>query len=225
MQVSVIVPALNEEERIAEAIDRAWLAGANEVIVADGGSTDRTVAICLQSHCLLIECKPGRAAQQNAGAAAASGSVLLFLHADCSLAEGSVAQIVRAVGDGHQFGAFQQRIEAPGMLYRWLEWGNARRVLWWGLAYGDQAIFIDRELFMKLGMFADVKLMEDLLLMRSARKHSWPVLLPGPLHVSARRWQKHGVIRQTLRNWLLVAAWKCGISTDRLAAFYRRHDR
>ena len=224
MQVSIIVPALNEQHGIALAIERAWGAGAHEVIVVDGGSSDQTPAICRQSRCCYRVSSPGRAAQQNAGAAAASGDVLLFLHADNYLAAGGVAQILRAVNEGARSGAFRQRIEAEGRFYRWLESGNARRVQWWGLAYGDQGIFVTRELFDRVGGFPHVKLMEDLLLMRQARRIVRPVLLPGPLYVSARRWQRHGVLRQTLRNRMLLAAWHCGVPPDRLAAFYRRHD-
>jgi len=224
LQVSVIVPALNEEERISTAIDRAWKAGAAEVIVVDGGSRDRTVEICEAAECHLVRSEPGRAVQQNAGARAANGDVLLFLHADCHLADGSIAQVVRAVNDRNRCGAFRQRIDSEGFLYRWLEWGNARRVLWWGLPYGDQAIYFERRFFNELGGFPQVKLMEDLLLMRRARKRSWPVLLDGPVHVSARRWRKHGIVRQTLRNAMLLTAWRCGVPPDRLATYYRRHD-
>jgi hypothetical protein len=110
------------------------------------------------------------------------------------------------------------------MLYRCLDRGNAARVRWRGSAYGDQAIWMRRQLFFDLGGFPDVPLLEDLLLMRRFRRRAWPVLLPGPLHVSARRWQRHGVMRQTLRNWSILAAHACGASPQRLAHWYRRHD-
>ena len=225
MLISFIIPVLNEQHGIAQAIELAWEAGAHEVIVVDGGSTDATAEICRRARCTFLQSQPGRAAQQNAGAAAANGSMLLFLHADNHLAAGAAQQVAQAVTEGAQCGAFRQQIDAPGRLYRYLEWGNARRVLWWGLPYGDQAIFLTRELFESAGQFPEVRLMEDLLLMRRVRRTAFPVLLPGPLHVNARRWQQHGVIRQTARNWLLLLAWRCGISTDRLARFYRRHDK
>jgi rSAM/selenodomain-associated transferase 2 len=224
LRISVIVPALHEEAGIVAAIKRAWEAGAAEVIVVDGGSHDQTVALCQAARCRLIQSSPGRGVQQNAGAAAAVGEVLLFLHADNQLAPGSVQQVVAAVEAGHRCGAFRQQIAATGWFYRALEWGNARRVIWWGLPYGDQGIFFCRALFEQLGGFPEVKLMEDLLLMRRARRRAWPVLLAGPLKVSPRRWQRHGPLRQTLRNWSLLLAWRCGVSTDRLADYYRRHD-
>ena len=121
-------------------------------------------------------------------------------------------------------GAFSQRIDAGGLAFRLLEWGNARRARWLGLPYGDQAIFVRREAFFAAGGFPDVPLMEDVLLMQRLRRRAWPLLLPGPVHVSARRWQRHGVVRQTIRNWALLAAFASGISPERLARYYRRHD-
>ena len=93
----------------------------------------------------------------------------------------------------------------------------------WGLPYGDQGIFVDRRLYEEVGGFADQPLMEDLDLMWRLRRRARPILLPGPLRVSARRWQRHGVVWQTLRNWSLVAAWRCGVPADRLARYYPVH--
>jgi rSAM/selenodomain-associated transferase 2 len=175
----------------------------------------------------VIQSPPGRALQQNAGAAAARGPILLFQHADCWLAADSLRQIVRALNErpAAVAGAFRQRIAAQGPLYRLLEQGNAARVRWFGLAYGDQGIFVRRAIFEQIGGFAAVPLMEDVMLMRQLRRHGRPLLLPGPLHVSARRWRRQGVIRQTARNWCLLAAFFCGVSPASLARHYRRHDR
>jgi rSAM/selenodomain-associated transferase 2 len=225
VDVSVIIPALNEAETIRQAIDSAWQAGAAEVIVADGGSSDGTFEIVEACNCQLVRSAPGRAVQQNAGADQARGDVLLFLHADNRLADSAVSQIEAALKRKQVLGgAFRQRIDASGFLYRCLEWGNAARVRCFGLPYGDQAIFLRREIFYELGRFPEVRLMEDVKLMQKLRRRARPVLLPGPMYVSPRRWQRHGVIRQTLRNWSLLAAFICGVSPDRLAAFYRRHD-
>ncbi len=120
-------------------------------------------------------------------------------------------------------GAFRQQIEAEGLLYRWLERGNAWRVRRRGLPYGDQGIFVRRPLFEELGGFPDVRLMEDVLLMKALRRRAWPALLPGPLHVNARRWRRQGVIRQTIRNWLLLSAARAGVHPNRLARFYALH--
>ncbi|WP_197442346.1 TIGR04283 family arsenosugar biosynthesis glycosyltransferase [Lignipirellula cremea] len=222
--VSVIIPTWNEEAGVVLAIERAWSAGADEVIVADGGSQDETCTLAGQSDCRLVTSPAGRARQQNAGAMAASGRVLLFQHADNWLAAGAIDQVREAIAGGAECGAFCQRIEAAGLLYRLLEWGNGRRVAWRGSPYGDQSIFVERTAFEAVGRFPEVPLLEDLLLMRQLRRRSRPRLLPGPLHVNARRWQKYGVLRQTLRNWRLLAAHRWGASPDQLASAYPRHD-
>ena len=224
-RISIVIPALNEAVKIGAAVRHALDAQPHEVIVVDGGSSDDTAALAKQAGAFLLRSEPGRAMQQNCGARHATGDVLLFLHADTWLPPEALRQMERALSDAAiGCGAFRQRIEAEGFLYRLLERGNARRVTRRGMAYGDQGIFIRRALFDELGGFPQVGLMEDVLLSKRMRRHVWPVLLPGPLHVSARRWREHGVIRQTARNWLLLAAAWCGVSPDRLARFYARHD-
>lgn len=225
VNVSVIIPTLNEAALIGHTLQRTWAAGAEEVIVVDGGSHDGTPELALQAGCVPLRSPPGRAEQQNAGARRARGEVLLFLHADTWLAADGVCQIKAALADPAVLGgAFRQRIEASRWAFRLLEWGNARRVLWFGLPYGDQGIFLRRDLFERLGGFPSVPLLEDLLLMRRFRHYGRPVLLPGPLHVSPRRWLRYGVVRQTLRSWSLLAAYALGVSPGRLARFYPRHD-
>lgn len=224
MKISIIIPALNEAANIAPAVERAWATRPQEVLVADGGSDDGTPALAQQAGGVVISSPRGRGIQQNRAAAAATGDVLLFLHADTWLAADGLQQLTAAMKNPRVVcGAFRQRIESPGWIYRRLEQGNALRAAWRGLPYGDQGIFVRREAFQQVGGFPEVGLMEDLLLMKALRRRAWPVLLPGPLHVSARRWQRYGVVRQTARNWLLLAAARLGIPPDRLAAFYPRH--
>ena len=219
--LTVIIPALNEAAGIQRAVESAWNAGAKQVIVADGGSDDETCALAALARAEVVISRRGRAAQQNAGAQRATGDVLLFLHADNWL-EGNVGrQIEAALTDARVLhGALRQRIDAAAWKYRLLERGNAARVRWCGLPYGDQAIFVRSETFRQLGGFPDVPLMEDLILMQRLRRLAWPALLPGPVYVNPRRWQKRGVVRQTLRNWSLVAAHSVGVSPERLARFY-----
>lgn len=224
MDISIIIPVLNEAERIACAVRRACETNAAEVIVVDGGSVDGTAALAKSAGANVIESSPGRSKQQNAGARQARGDVLLFLHADCWLAPGALVQIDEALAEAQiQCGAFRQRIEAEGRRYRWLEQGNAWRVRRRGLPYGDQGIFVRRATFEAQGGFPEVRFLEDVMLMRQLRGQAWPALLPGPIYVSPRRWQKHGVVRQTVRNWLLLAAFRLGVHPDRLAAFYAPH--
>lgn len=225
MRISAIIPVVNEESRIENAIEKAWLAGADEVIVVDGNSTDNTAALAQNSNCSLIQSTPGRAKQQNHGVQQATGVVVLFLHADTWLEEGGCDQIRSCLADREVLaGAFQQQIESQNRLVRWIERGNARRVRWFNLAYGDQGIFVRKEVFDAIGGFPDVPLMEDYILSQRLRKQAPFALLPGPLHVDARRWEKQGALRQTLRNWSITAAFRLGVSPERLAQHYRRHD-
>ncbi len=226
MNISIIIPVLNEAERLEYAIERAWAAGAAEVIVSDGGSSDDSKEVAKNCRCQLVEGPPGRAIQQNRAAAVAEGDVLLFLHADTWLAEGTAAQIEAALATSVSKvvgGAFRQNIEARGLCFRLLEFGNALRVRVLRLPYGDQGIFVRREIFESLGGFPEIPLMEDLRFMRKLRRKHRIALLEGPLHVSARRWQKHGVLRQTLRNWGILTAEKLGVSPDRLSRHYANH--
>ena len=224
MKLSVIIPALNEAESIQRAIESSLALSPHEVILADGGSSDNTVALARELDCRIIECSRGRALQQNAGAAAATGDVFLFLHADSWLvpeARGQIEQSLRSpLIPG---GAFHHRIDADGLLFRLVEAGDALRVCCTRIAYGDQGIFLRREVFEALGGFPGIRLMEDVRLMKSLRQCGRLALLPGPLHVSARRWQKHGAVRQTLRNWCLLTAESLGVHPDRLADLYALH--
>lgn len=232
MKVTVVIPVINEALSIARAVELAWKAGADEVIVVDGGSSDSTVEICQQTRCRVITSPAGRGIQLNAGAAEATGDVLLFLHADNWLVENSIQQIKSLdVNLDLLFGGFHQRIEHPGRIYRWIERGNAWRIRWRGLVYGDQAMFVSKSLFESAGGFRAIVLMEDLAFSQKLKtRHSnqpsrpRPQLLAGPTHVDARRWQAAGPIRQTLRNWMLSTAYLFGADPLRLAERYGRHD-
>ena len=220
MLISVIIPTLNEDANIAALIEQTRGIGDCEIIVVDGGSTDGTCARATGADRVLISSQ-GRAKQQNLGAEACLGDVLLFLHADCRLPPTALNSIHEAMADDRVVGGcFQQRIDSPGLLFRWIERGNAWRVRLFKLAYGDQAIFVRRTVFEQLGRFPEMRLMEDVFLMKLLRRAGHFVLLPDCLAVSARRWQRHGVIRQTLRNWMLLTLALCGVSSDRLARFY-----
>lgn len=224
MDLSIIIPTLNEQTTIANAIDRAWALSPREVIVADGGSQDDTRKLAQQKATQVLAAPQGRGPQQNAGAAVAQGDALLFLHADTWLQAASREQLNVALDDGRtQYGAFCQAIEASGTLYRLLEAGNSFRARRLRIPYGDQGLFFRRDFFESAGGFPNLPLMEDLRLMRQLRQqgHS-PTILPGPLFVSARRWQQRGVVRQTLRNWSLVRQDRQGVPAEQLVVQYSK---
>jgi len=221
MPTSIIIPTLNEAANIAARIGKARLLDPVEIIVVDGGSDDGTCAAAADAD-RVLSAPRGRAPQQNAGAAASCGDTLLFLHADCWLGPEAFSQVERALTDGLcAGGCFRQSIDARGWRYRWLERGNALRVGLWGLAYGDQGIFVRREVFNRLGGFPSLALMEDLFFMKRLRRAGRIALLDGPLHVSARRWEEQGVFRQTARNWWMTALAGVGVSPNTLAGRYQ----
>lgn len=217
--ISVIIPTLNEEARVADAIASAIDAGAAEVIISDGGSTDATsLRAQAAGASKIVSSLPGRGIQLNSGAVLATREIVLFLHADNRLG----SECLRQVCDHPDatWGAFHQRIDSSRRIYRAIEFGNAARVRCRSMAFGDQAIFVRREFFCKQGGFAEVPLMEDVDLSRRLRKIDKPLLLPGPIVISARRWEQQGVLRQTLRNWSLQLSFAIGVSPEKLRRRY-----
>jgi rSAM/selenodomain-associated transferase 2 len=220
MTVSVIIPTLNEENCLGETLRLLHEQQPHEVIVVDGGSTDATWRIAAVAAYLLHGPR-GRAAQMNHGAAHATGEVLLFLHADCSLEPGALAAAERCLAQrGVAAGCFRMTVAAPGGVYRLIGAAATARVRLTGLVYGDQGLFVRRDRFERVGGFPPLRLMEDVIISRALRRLGRMVVAPKQIFVSPRRWQHQGVLRQSLRNWALTALAAGGVHPDRLAAFY-----
>ena len=219
MTVSVLIPTLNEADEIAASIQSAVDAGADEVIVADGGSTDPTVPIAEATGAHVIRASAGRGTQLRPAAEIASGDYVLILHADNRLHPSCLNELERSHA---AWGGCWQRIDAGGVVYRALEYGNAMRIRTRGLVFGDQAMFIRRSLLTAIGGVPTVPLMEDVLLSRQLRRRHRPVLLNSPVQVDARRWQSRGVVGQTLRNWRIQIAHRWGADERRLMQRYQR---
>jgi rSAM/selenodomain-associated transferase 2 len=218
--VSVVIPAIDEQAVIATSVRSALAAGAGEVIVVDGGSSDQTGRVATDNGASqIVSSAPGRGLQLNAGARQATGEYLLFLHADNQLGDQCLSQICQH--PQARWGAFRQSIDSPRKIFRIIEWGNALRARRRGMPFGDQAIFVRRQLFLDQGGFPEIPLMEDVELAKRLRRIDRPLLLAGPLTVSARRWEKNGVVRQTLRNWRIQFCYALGASPETLRRWYR----
>jgi rSAM/selenodomain-associated transferase 2 len=220
MSISVIIPTLNEASGVADTIASVRAQRPREIIVVDGGSTDAT---CTQAAGAdqLLHAPRGRASQMNTGAARATGTILLFLHADCLLEEAALLEAERCLQRrGVAAGCFSMRVRAQGILYRSIDACATARVRLTGLAYGDQGLFVSRDRFERVGGFPPLRLMEDLYLSRQLRRQGRIVVAARRIFVSPRRWQRAGIIRQSLRNWTLTALAAAGMHPNRLAAFY-----
>lgn len=218
--VSVIIPTLNEAEHLGKTIESLRRYGACEIIVVDGGSTDETLEIARTAD-VRMTAPRGRASQMNAGASQAKGTYLLFLHADCQIECGALEEVRRiCAATNVAAGCFRMRIQATGPLYRCIEWSATWRTRLTGLIYGDQGMFLRRSVFDSVGGFPPVALMEDLCLSRRLKRLGRILVADSSIYVSARRWQRCGIVRQTLRNWTLTALAGLGVHPNRLARFY-----
>jgi uncharacterized protein len=222
-RISVIISTLNEAAHIAGTLESVRKSSPHEIIVVDGGSTDETSAVVQKSAATVIHSKPNRARQMNAGAARATGNVLIFLHADTALPENWTSVVADTLkAPGVVAGSFGFRVSEsfPG---RWLvEWATNLRSRWFQNPYGDQTQFLRRALFEELGGFADLPIMEDYELNQRLRQRGRVATATTPAITSGRRWKKLGVVQTTLINRMIIAGYHLGVCPDRLARFYRR---
>jgi rSAM/selenodomain-associated transferase 2 len=219
VKVSVIIPALNEAKGIGGAVASA--AGAAEVIVADGGSSDGTVEAALGSGARVVRSAPGRGLQMDEASRAASGDVLLFLHADTRLPPLWRGAVADALDDrGVAGGAFSLSFDSDAGWFRLLERAVALRCRALGLVYGDQAIFARKEAFSTAGGFRGLPLMEDVDCVRRLKRLGRVVVLRDKVTTSSRRWMEGGLVANTLKNLVLLSLYFLGLSPERLYAIY-----
>lgn len=221
-RVSIIVPTRNERLTIAETLRALREPEVLEVIVVDAASEDGTAAAARPFADQLIDCAPGRGRQMNAGARAARGEILFFLHADTRVPSGFARAIVSAVDDPAVVGGrFDIDVEgdAPGL--RVVAEAVNLRSRWTRLFTGDQGLFIRREAFERLGGFREMPIFEDLEMALAMRRAGRIACLRERLRTSGRRWQRRGVVRTVLLMWLLRALYFAGVAPERLARLYR----
>lgn len=230
--LSIIIPVLNEAPQIQHTLGRLQhqTKGAQgvEIIVVDGGSSDGTVDIVKTHNTTLIMSPPGRAQQMNAGAAIASGDILLFLHGDTQLPDRFITRIRQtlpgplAEPNTPIAGAFSLKIGGEQRGLRLVEWGVRWRSQQFNLPYGDQGLFVRREAFEALGGFPELPIMEDFEFVRQLQRQGRITILPEAVTTSARRWQTLGIWRTTALNQLVVLGYLLGIPPTTLRRWYRQ---
>jgi len=226
--LSIIVPALNEAADIAAFLRdlQPLRARGVELILADGGSCDATIALATPLVDRVACSLRGRATQMNAGASIAGGEVLLFLHADCTLPAGSDRLILHGLEDsGRKWGRFDVRLSGNPVLLRVVETLMNWRSRVTGICTGDQGLFVDRSLFDEIGGFPDIALMEDIAISKRLKRHSAPLCIPARLITSSRRWEKHGIWRTIVIMWRLRLAYFLGAEPGRLAEIYHGREK
>lgn len=223
MTLSIIVPVLNESVALLALLEQLLLLrrGGVEVIIVDGGSEDGTATIAECAGFRVLRSERGRARQMNAGARAAGGEVLLFLHADTRLPEGAERLIRAALADGrHVWGRFDVKFDVHSWTMDATAIGMNLRSRLTGIATGDHAIFMTRPAFDAVGGFPDQPLMEDVEISSRLRERTRPACIRRPVVTSARRWQTRGAWRTIFLMWRLRLAYWRGASPVDLARQY-----
>ncbi len=218
-QISIIVPVLDEGAGLEAFLVQfaSWREAGDELIVVDGGSRDDSRVRAAPWCDCVLQAPRGRALQMNAGAAAARGTLLWFVHADC-VVDADLRPALLAAGG---WGRCDVRLDDRAAVFRLIETLMNLRSRLTGIATGDQGIFVPRELFAAVGGYREIALMEDIALSAALCRHARPVCLRTRLVTSARRWRQRGILRTVFLMWSLRFAWFCGVPASRLARWYR----
>ncbi len=222
VQLSVVIPTLDEAERVTASVSSAR-EGASEVLVVDGGSRDGTPGRAETAGARVITSTPGRARQLGVGAEAARGDIVLFLHADTRLPVGWADAVRAALADPAVVGgAFAFRFDQRTPLLRVLEWGTWLRVRLLRMPYGDQALFVRRSVLEAMGGVPQVPVMEDVDLVAGMKRRGRLALLREPVSTSARRFLEGGPLRTAIRHLVAALARAVGVDRQALADWLRR---
>ncbi len=220
LSIGIVVPVLNEAAILEGALERLrQVAGASAVVIVDGSSTDGSAHIARQLFPTEICPEANRGMQLNRGARCLKTDILLFLHADSQLPQGFDLQIRRALQDPAVVGGcFQLRFDAARPMLRFYSW--CTRFSGRFFHFGDQGLFVRREVFQQMDGFRPLPFLEDVDFLRRLRRLGRFAVLPVPVVTSARRFLHYGVVRLQLRNILVVTLFEFGVSPHRLARFY-----
>ena len=222
-RISVIIPTYNEENKIESLIDIIKERGdpaVAEIIVSDGGSTDytREIAEARGTRCIVSPQK-GRAHQLNSGAQNASGDILYFLHADTIPLENFAELILNAVEKNHLAGSFKRKFDNPALFFKLSSFIGSFHIL--NYPYGDQSLFMDKELFKKIGGYADMNIMEDQDIVERVSKETQFIVLPQHVVTSARKFEEQGIVRLHIIFLLITIMYKMGFKESWLTAVYK----
>lgn len=223
MKLSIIIPTLNESGCITSTLVplQPLRAAGHEIVVVDGGSSDDTVSLATPLADHLSISPPGRARQMNAGAAMSSGEILLFLHADTFLPPSTHGLLIQKLADTRRrWGRYDVRLSGEHPLLRVIEIMMNLRSRWTEIATGDQAIFVEKDLFNAVGGFPPLPLMEDIALSRTLKRHGPPLCLREYVISSSRRWETRGMVRTLLLMWRLRLAYFFGSDPRHLVRLY-----
>ncbi len=221
MKISVIIPVLNEEKTIGSTLEALRRLYSGEIIVVDGGSTDKTRDIAAKEGVIIATSPPGRARQMNHGAKVAQGDVFLFLHADTQLPLSAMTDIRTALEKPQYVGGrFDVRLDGGCWIFKMIGFLISLRSRLTRVATGDQAIFVRREVFEEIGGFPDISLMEDIAFSRMLKKRGRVACLRSQVVTSARRWEKEGVWGTIFKMWVLRLLFLVAVSPVYLKRFY-----
>ncbi len=223
MLISIIIPTLNEEANLPVTLRQLAERPDVELLVVDGGSTDRTVEIAQTFTPYVFVTRAGRAAQMNVGARHATGDILLFLHADTFLLPGALDELQRRlIGDGAVGGAFDLHIDSPKRICKLIAKVSSQRSRLLRLPYGDQGLFVWRQVFEALEGFPDVPIMEDISFVLRLRQAGRLTFIRTGLITSGRRWNANGVVKTTLVNWWVTVLFFLRVPPRTLRRSYDR---
>ena len=225
---SIVIPVLHERDQINSVVEHLRsqdFEGVWEIIAVDGDPQGSTIKAIEDKDVISLTSAQGRASQMNTGAAIAQGEILIFLHADTKLPPSALKKVSEVLeNEKYVGGAFDLRIDSDRLFLKYIAARASLRSRLNRIPYGDQAIFIRRGYFDKIGRFKEIPLMEDVELMRRIKRRGDKIfILRDRVKTSARRWEKEGIFYTTLKNQMLVSLYHLGVSPHKLAKYYRRH--